>query len=55
LVALTVFAVGEGFSSVVGNADGETVSATFTESLLSCRAPAAYALFAGRLWIVDNA
>jgi hypothetical protein len=28
LVALTVFAVGEGFSSVVGNADGETVSAT---------------------------
>jgi hypothetical protein len=28
LVALTVFAVGEGFSSVLGNADGKTVSAT---------------------------
>ncbi len=27
-VALTVFAVGEGFSSVFGNADGKTVSAT---------------------------
>jgi hypothetical protein len=28
LVALTVFAVGEGFTSVLENADGKTVSAT---------------------------
>src|SRR5580658_4024032 len=31
-VALTVFAVGESFSSVLGNADGKTVSATTAKS-----------------------